>query len=133
MTQKALTTKTQRHKEIRQRGVRPVVAEFLCAFVSLWLISRLNRHGAAGPLLESCFDGIHSLVGVLHGVPYACGIGRDTGQSAAHAEKHFPVWLVCGIPNHHVAEFSDLRAKVVSLGEGQDHELDRKSTRLNSS
>ena len=32
------TTKTQRHKEIRQRGVRPLIAEFLCAFVSLWLM-----------------------------------------------------------------------------------------------
>src|SRR5882672_2813439 len=85
----------------------------------LWL----DRHRAAGPLLESSFDGIHSLVGELHGVSYACGIGRNTGQSTAHAEMHSPVWLVRGIPNHHVAEFSDLRAKVASLGEGQYHEF----------
>src|SRR5437867_8755912 len=60
----ARNTKTQRHKEIQQRGVRPLVAEFLCAFVSLCFLA--NR---GNPVMKLRIAILVACLSLAAGVP----------------------------------------------------------------
>ena len=93
----------------RQSCSRNVVAGFSPRSI-LWL----DRHRAAGPLLESSFDGIHSLVGELHdqGKGYLFRVRADKrsfvlkGQAElVHADSHH-ITLADVVPENGVVVLS---------------------------